>query len=572
MGFDCRVNWRYASALLLLSTATWASAAPASVDSTAPPGARPCAAGASLPASWSASERWVWGQICQRRAADFDAALDTLEGSGRQTDDRFGDARRKLGADFLRTVLVREPFRSAVPPEGVRITGANLVGDIDLRDAVLVRVFGIVDSKVVGKFVMNRLHTPTSVAFSRSTFEGDFSLHSANIGGHLNMTGSAFGEVVLQTVEIGGGVSMTGSHVTGRLNMDGATVGGALFMRNATFADVILTRATVGRELSTRGSTFNGTLEMANLSTGGHLLFDDAIFRGQVSGGLMTVGQDLVMTGATFERPAELTAMRVAGDVNLAGAMINALNLYGSTVGKDLVLADLVGPSVQWRRNVDGSGLIRDPMLILLDTSVGGLLDNPRSWPANLDLVLRDFRYERLLPFGKPPQGFGQLRDAAWYIDWLARDHSNSFQPYWQLAKTLKAYGEGGKAHEVLIAGRERQRLRLPWMSLERWWLWALRWLIAYGYGAGELQALFWATPFFLFGGVLAQRRAKPDSDGNRPGFWYSLDMLLPGMWLNENHPKLTLDRGARWYFNVHRLVGYVLLLFVVAGLAGLTE
>ena len=182
--------------------------------------------------------------------------------------------------------------------------------------------------------------------------------------------------------------------------------------------------------------------------------------------------------------------------------------------------------------------------------------------------MLRDFRYERLLPFTDTGERVGELRDATWYINWLARDRPYSFQPYWQLAKTLDAYGEDGKAHKVLIAGR--QRLQLPWWSPERWWLWALRWVIGYGYGTGELQALVCAIPFFVFGGFLARYRAKPGADGKRPGFWYSFDMLLPGMWLDERHANIVLRRGARWYFNVHRLVGYLLVLFVVAGLAGL--
>ena len=167
---------------------------------------------------------------------------------------------------------------------------------------------------------------------------------------------------------------------------------------------------------------------------------------------------------------------------------------------------------------------------------------------------------------------FGDLRDAAWYIDWLRRDPSYSFQPYQQLAKVLEAYGEDGKANKVLIAGRERERMQLPWWSPEGWWLLALRLLIGYGYGAGELLALIWAIPLIWTGGVVAQSKGQPRSNDERPGFWYSLDMLLPGIWLSQRHTKFELDGRARYYFYVHRLVGYVLLFFVVAGLAGLTE
>ena len=593
MGFAGWIKRRHASALLLLTAATCAIAAPAPDDSTAPAGsARACGLRAPLPLAWTAPERWAWGQICQSRPAHFDALLGTRKDSGRQTPDRFGDPRRVLSAGFLRAVLVQEPFRSAVPPEGIRVVGATFDGDVDLPDAVFVRFLGIFDSKVSGKSVLSRLRTPATIAFIRSTFEDDFSLASASIGGSLNMTDSTFGDVAVKTAEIAGAVSMNGSRVIGRLDMNGVTIGGSLHLSNATFGEVDLIAATVGQQLNAGGSTFNQTLHMSGLSAGGALLMhrgstfadvglgnarvggqfnvSDAVFRGELDAAGMSIEQDLLMNGARFEGAVELPRVRVAGDMDLAGAVLADLNLYGATVGKDLYLAAPGGPNVQWRAHAARGTPAHRPVLNLLDTSVGGLIDQPGSWPANLQFVLRDFRYERLLPFADTGERAGELRDAAWYVDWLARDRPYSFQPYWQLAKTLEAYGEHGKAHKVLIAGRERQRLLLPWWSPERWGLWALRWVIGYGYGAGELQALVFAIPFFVVGGFLARCRAKPVADGKRPGFWYSFDMLLPGMWLDERHAKIVLSGGARWYFNVHRLAGYVLVLFVVAGLAGL--
>ena len=111
MGFAGWIKRRHASALLLLTAATCAMAAPATGDSTALAGsARACGLRAPLPPAWTAPDRWAWRQIRQSRAAHFDALLGTQKGSGRQTPDRFGDARRILSAGFLRAVLVQEPF------------------------------------------------------------------------------------------------------------------------------------------------------------------------------------------------------------------------------------------------------------------------------------------------------------------------------------------------------------------------------------------------------------------------------------------------------------------------------
>ena len=586
-----RLTW-----LLVAFTATTTAVAATSTDTPniGPDGTRSCGVDLPIPGGWSESEEWAWNQICKGRTADFDFRFGTQEPSGQQTDDRFDNPRRILSAGFLRTVLTRDPYRIAVPPEGVRISGARVDGDVDLRDAVLVRVLGIFDSRLRGKLVMNRLRTSTTISFTGSTITGELLMDSAVIGGNLNMTNAEFGEVVLKTAEISGGVSMTGSRVTGRLNMNGARIGGGLYMREATFSDVDLTEATIGRQVNTSGSAFTGTLQMGSMATegsvhmnqgstfadivlrsarvGGQLSMSDAVVHGELDGGSMSITEDLTLDGARFERPIELPMIRVTGALIATDASLTGLNLYGATVGQDLVFAGMDGNSVQWHTFTDEEGRIQNPIVVLWNMSVGGLLENPESWPSHLRILVQDLTYQRLFPIDGRGRGIGTFREAAWYVDWLGRNLSHSFQPYRQLAKVLRAHGEGGKANNVLIAGRERKRLRLPWWSCERWWLWALRWTIRYGYGAGELQALLCAMPFLVIGVIAARRKGKSASGNEKLGFWYSLDMLLPGIWLREGHAQVVWSGGWKHYFMFHRLVGYFLLIFVLAGLAGLAE
>jgi hypothetical protein len=66
-------------------------------------------------------------------------------------------------------------------------------------------------------------------------------------------------------------------------------------------------------------------------------------------------------------------------------------------------------------------------------------------------------------------------RDIDWYIDWLARDHSYSPQPYEQLAAVFRAAGEPAKADDILYESRERAR-----KEAVDWWRWLglnLSWL-----------------------------------------------------------------------------------------------
>lgn len=56
-------------------------------------------------------------------------------------------------------------------------------------------------------------------------------------------------------------------------------------------------------------------------------------------------------------------------------------------------------------------------------------------------------------------------------------------------------------------------------------------------------------------------------------GFWYSLDMLLPVIQLRERHyTDVDLITWVRYYFYIHKVIGYVLVFFVIAGLSGLAE
>jgi len=55
-------------------------------------------------------------------------------------------------------------------------------------------------------------------------------------------------------------------------------------------------------------------------------------------------------------------------------------------------------------------------------------------------------------------------------------------------------------------------------------------------------------------------------------GIAYSFDMLLPIIQLREKHKKIDLQGWPRYYFYTHKIMGYVLASFLIAGLAGLTK
>jgi hypothetical protein len=52
----------------------------------------------------------------------------------------------------------------------------------------------------------------------------------------------------------------------------------------------------------------------------------------------------------------------------------------------------------------------------------------------------------------------------------------------------------------------------------------------------------------------------------------YSLDIFLPVVCLRKSHEDIDLEGWVRIYFYVHKIFGYILASFLIAGLSGLTK
>jgi len=73
--------------------------------------------------------------------------------------------------------------------------------------------------------------------------------------------------------------------------------------------------------------------------------------------------------------------------------------------------------------------------------------------------------------------------------------------------------------------------------------------------------------------GALVFRRTEEARKNRMPyGIAYSVDMLLPIIKLRERHYDIDLPGWPRYYFYFHKIMGYVLASFLIAGLSGLTR
>ena len=497
-----------------------------------------------------------------------------------------------VGGDLL--------MREGAEFDEISLTAAKIGGDIDIHD-----------SKIKGKLNMNSvsvegfLHMSDESKFDEvslvgakiggriemkySTFKGELNMNSATVEGLLLMGGSEFKDVDLSSAKFGDTLSIIRSKFAGQLNIISATVEGLLLMGGSEFKDVDLSSAKFGDTLSIIRSKFAGQLNIISATVGGHLLMKEGAefdvvyltaakiggdidmsgseFKGLLNMNSATVGSHLLMReGAEFD-VVYLQSAKIGGDVNMWGSIFKGeLKMDSATVKGHFIIE---------RASFENSAFENLAIISLRHTNVGTLQDDKYVWPNSLNLD--GFTYERL----GGPDGSDQAdpfeRGSGWFEKWLEKNEPYSRQPYRHLASVLQAAGHEDMADDILVASRDREWEESS-MSEGKWWRLALlKYFIGYGYGNGNFLALIWALALVAVGTFVLHctKEHKKHDEFHNPldTICYSLDVLLPIIRLRERHyNNVDLETGARYYFYFHKVMGYVIMFFAIAGLSGLTS
>ncbi|MGA2223469.1 MAG: hypothetical protein ABSH41_03385 [Syntrophobacteraceae bacterium] len=198
---------------------------------------------------WSEPEKWVWKQVCEGKIADFNQRYK------KELDPRTPDGwskYREISPSFLETILLHEPYRGALPHQGVRIVGACVRSYVEMSNAIIRHMWSLERSRIEADVYLGWLTSTSPVSFINSVFTGG---------------------VYLPSSKIGGGVNMYGAKCTGKLNMNSIEVTGHLLMHNgAEFSEVDLSNAKIGGQLVMSGAKCTGKLNMIGLTVTGSLL------------------------------------------------------------------------------------------------------------------------------------------------------------------------------------------------------------------------------------------------------------------------------------------------------------
>ncbi|MBU0515276.1 MAG: hypothetical protein KJ621_10945 [Proteobacteria bacterium] len=499
---------------------------------------------------WTEPEKWAWQQICEGKTADFSIRYSkyiALRNNKVWTEEK---ERRQMSSRFLETILLHEPWRSAIPRRGVCIAGACFDTELDITNSIIPFTFSLDTCRFEDGINLLDCRFEVGLVISNTLVKGRLTMDRIKVKNILFMGRGYFQETRLLGARVNGPLDLTGATVSGKLTMDRLKVGGSLFMTDGQFKETRLVSADVTGQLSLDHATVSGELNMQGLK----------------------VGNELFLTCDLCEKEVHLLFARIDGGLFFnVDAFRSELNLTGTTVD----------------RFVDQGG----------------------TWPHRLHLD--DFTYNHL---GGTHEGFKSPdmtdRPASWFIDWLARQKTYSPQPYEHCAKVLREAGRPDVANEVLYAAKNRERrlainpIKWLWLKFKkvrtedekpgpgRWlWLTIMKYFVGYGLGKRYFRfPLIWAAGLTAFGALILWLW-PPSTDC--PSFWacvcdpnylvkpcvfethnigwkilFSLDRLLPIVELSKDHNTIFFAGWYRFYFNFFQpLAGWILALLVIAGL-----
>lgn len=518
--------------------------------------------------SWSEAEHWLWMRVCTGKMSDLRHAP-----GGNTT----------IRPEVLREIVTSAVVHSTISHKRIGILGMHVSGKLDLSDTDFDRTLIIAESTIDGGLLLDRVRTRSVLSFGGTSIAGPVTAHGAEIGGSLILRQASVEEIEINGSQIHGTLDLASAQVRDDVIIDTSAIGGGISMNdNGTYGAVRISSTTAGGQLSLQDSVVEGQLELQEVRTPGSVLlvrgrigkirivgsnidgtlaFDNGTVFGYALIGSNSLGRSLLARQATFEGPLDITVNRIMGNIDLRGSRLTQLDLSETQADKALQLASDTH-KVEWAEDAA-------PRIILHQLQVGSLQDARAVWPERLERELDGFAYQRFGGLQSESSESGYHRSAEWLIRWLEADQTYSPQPYERLSQVLDEAGQHLKADKIRVANRDRERSQYPIASIQWIWLGFLKLAVGYGYGGGPFRLLLGLLVLAVSGTFAAawwtMRREGLKEVRWGTCFWYSLDTAVPVLRLQEAPYEEPWTGFVKYYFYVHRILGYVIALTLIA-------
>ena len=289
---------------------------------------------------WTVSEQWAWDQIRTGNAADFQQHCGELD-PGSQKDARWHDSCRAIRSAFLEQLLTDPAWSKALRRQGVHLVGAYLPDGLDLSGATISAAVWIDKSVIAGDTNLRAAEFDGPLILNGSTFEHGIDALALS-GRFLLITNGTRvkGNLTLARADIKGDVVIIEARIDGNVSADELNVGRTFHCMKANIeGDLTLRGAKIGVGLDCGGAELGGSFFADGLQVGSTVALNQD----------MTVGGDVVMTGATVGSSVEMNHAFIIGDVSISSAKISgSLFLNDSEIlGDTLFTGSRVGLTLE---------------------------------------------------------------------------------------------------------------------------------------------------------------------------------------------------------------------------------
>src|SRR6516162_1132188 len=565
---------------------------------------------------WTKQEIFVWERVCAGAIADFNEG--TAYGGDLDPNRPEGlPESRILRSKFLETILLEDKYRSVLTRRGVRIIGARFRERIDLVNAELKHELWLNRCLLEQGADFSGAKSTHLLSFDGAKVTGKFDMDSSRIDESVNMRKARFSDITMASAHIGDMLELNETTVTGQLYMGNLRVESSLLMRDAHFGEAVLGSAHIGGTLELDNSTVSRRLYMDKLQVDSSLFmrsgeFEEVVLGSAHIGSIFTLYDSRVTKELHMDKlrvdsslsmrkaklaDVNLTSVHVGGQLQMHEAGFGNLQCYNLAVDQDALLHNShftgkIDCPFSKFRNLYFDNSIFDDDVNLTSGQIGGELQfgspgrDSAHWNPGKSLILRNARAETIpmltdaWPARLDLNGFSYrtLRDDSPLSHkqtsecpsgplqcWFGKQKSFSPQPYEQLALVFQNQGYADDARAIRYAGRERERSESQ--GLRYAWLTTLDWVI--GYGHHIERALGWSVGLVILGAFVLGISGEGRKNGMPVGLSYSFDMLLPIIKLRDAHYDIDLKGWPRYYFYAHKIAGFVLASFLVAGISG---
>jgi len=441
----------------------------------------------------------------------------------------------------------------------------------------------IVDS-AINETDLRGLRIADNLEINGSQFYKNFKLEDAVIDGNFFITQSPFAGAILAEFD---SLQIQNSHIKGRLgirgvrlsedsgtiNVDETEIDGAVNFEDLRLDQNVAISGKVG-SLYINGCQLSGFYMGGTICREGIAILNSGFGNVVAMPGVIVDG-DVVVSAVTFKQGVNFSFARLKANVDFdAVEFDDFLDLSGARIEGLLAFASQTVRST-WAP---------DAALHLTDAFVHSLEDRMDAWPSTI--YLDGFTYNwwggyDLAVIATNPNSpnlavtqntdFSE-RPIEWFTkEWIKKQPVSTPGPYRQLATIFQGEGMQDKAVSVLYAGKDAERHHAPDLFTKAFL--TLSYLLI-GYGYHYERSLWWCLGFVVLGTIVVN--LSGESRGFKGivghGFFYSLSAFLPFIELRKKFEEIDYERWAKYYFYIHRLAGYIIGSFIIAGLSGITK